>query len=156
MNAFRTLKGADQLLRFSDFAFVGLMTWLVPAVFGALIALGATLWQSTSQNYSDGAAVIGMIGGLLLMAPLVTIFIVPVSLLVGAWARRLGWAGWGMAALIAAFGPIPIVALYASAEPDPLRTLAVYSGAIAVPALLHAAVMWSALRWKRPDVLAPR
>ncbi|WP_179378851.1 hypothetical protein [Jannaschia marina] len=162
MTAFRTVKRGNLRLTGMDWLLAAVATWLVPGALGGLLVL--PLFALDALGWVDGGGVgagtpLGLVttfGVLLFMAPLVTIFIVPLALLLGNLALRIGYGGWGTALCVAALAPAPFIASYAVAEPDPLLTLLVYWGIYAAPALVHAAVLWFTIRLRRPEAIAPR
>lgn len=137
---------------------VGLITWLMPSLVGALI-IAATAVGFEASNFDNPWTIMATVGGIMLLAPLYGIFLVPVGLLLGAWAMRFGLAGWGVALLASVC--LPMAVGWSLSLGDPMAETWT-AGLVFIPIVaVHAAAMWGATRWLcpqallQPDQLAP-
>lgn len=132
---------------------VGLFTWLAPALLGLMLVILFSAVMPTHDFDSPLAVIVGA-GALLIFAPVYGVVLVPLGLLVGAWAMRFGIAGWGMAALVSVALPLGIGALvqWADATSAALGALIV----LTPPVFFHAFAMWCATRYLCPDALFDR
>ena len=156
MSPLRTVKRGDAHVTWTDYLVVGVLTILTPAVIGGLIALSLNGFMNSTGSAGSLGKIVAFLAGQS-MAPVFTLFIVPIALLVGRLALRLGWAGWGMAIAV----PVTLIALfmYLYAQTDTGYAPWVYVEPAQLFMLsggLHGLVMWLALRWRRPAALGPR
>lgn len=131
-------------------ALVALSTWLAPAALGILLILPALLIP-TLQDADGPLAMIAVSGSLLLFAPVYGVVLVPVGLLLGAWAMRFGLAGWAIALGTSICLPLAIGAVFQWADPT---TDAHGAFLVMTPvAVVHAAIMWCTTRYLCPEAL---
>lgn len=133
----------------TDYWIIGLITWLAPVFF----ALPAILVLGDSAN-GTGVAALDMVlvySGMMVLAPFVGIITVPLALIVGMQALRLGWAGWAMALGVSVLGPIAIGALYQVFDPTAAAVGAML--ALSPVFVVHGLVLWVATRLIRPEAL---
>ena len=125
------------------------ITALGPAMAGMVIA--AISWPLLGLGESSFLEVISVAAGMLALAPLVAIYTLPLAVLVGAWAPRLGYAGWGVALSAGLCAPTLLGGLFQVLEPT---TGSIGVGLLLTPfVLVHALVMWVATRWLCPETL---
>ena len=156
MSAFRTVKGGDAALRDWDWFFVGAATIVIPPFIGAI----AAFILAPLMKGAEPSGIMTLLAAFFIaqtVAPIVTIFAVPLAILVGIWALRLGWAGWAMSLLV----PVVLIGLfmlvYAHMDTGYMPSEYVEPGLVfSFSGALHGLVMWLCLRWRRPDTLAPR
>lgn len=148
--ALRSRRFGHRHLRAGHVVKIGILTLLVPAIVGGLIIVWAAPWYDVN-DFDTPWAVVSAAGGLLLLAPLYGIMLVPLGLLLGAWAMRFGVAGWVSALLATSVLPVAIGAVYQWMDPT---TEAVGAMAILAPvAMVHAIVMWISTRLIAPEAL---
>lgn len=151
MTAFRTVRNGHRRTRWSDWVWTALATWLLPTVVGRLLLVSGGVDQPGVLLLR-----VQVIGIALVVAPLVTWFLVPIGLAIAALALRLGWAGWASTLLLALlFATVLMLAISLDDPRDLVSRLMPLSFAIDVT-LLHAGLMWGSLRWLRPEALAAR
>ncbi|ABD56074.1 hypothetical protein [Jannaschia sp. CCS1] len=148
--ALRSRPYGHRYLRAGRVVLIALVTLLVPSLLGLAIIAGAS-FRYVASDFDNPWTVISTIGGILLLAPVYGIFLVPFGLLLGAWAMRWGLAGWVYALGTAVALPMGIGALFGASDP----TLEAWqAGVVLVPVTIsHAAVMWMATRLLCPDAL---
>ncbi len=128
---------------------IGLATLLGPAAI--MLAIGLPFLLLGAQLEIPAFQAVGSFAGLAFMALFAGIYAVPLALLLGAWAMRLGVAGWGAALLAAFFLPLGIGLIYQLLDPTAaaIGAMLILSPIVA----LHAIVLWCATRWIAPDAL---
>lgn len=150
--ALRTRRYGHRLLTARVVALVGLFTWLAPVVVGGIL-VGVSAILMPNLNGEAPWVVFPVAGGLMMLAPLYGIILVPLGLLLGAWAMRFGWAGWGIAAVASVALPLVIEAVRYWANPtgEDIGALLIMIPVVVV----HAAMMWIATRYLCPESLLP-
>lgn len=147
---FRSRRYGDRFLKARDVFLVGLVTWLTPALVGVLF-LGVTVLLPPTADFDSPWAIVGIAAGFLLFSPIYGVVLVPLGLLLGAWAMRLGYAGWTSAVGSAILIPVGGGALFYLINP---QTEGIGIGLIIAPVVLvHALAMWSATRYFCPKSL---
>lgn len=147
---FRSRRFGHRLLSAGVITKVGLFTWIVPALIGAL-GLGLSVLMAPLADFDSPWAIIGAAFGFLLFSPIYGVLLVPLGLLIGAWAMRFGIAGWASAVGFSVLAPLGFGALFQWLDPS-VEHLGI--GAIMVPVvLIHAMAMWIATRHLCPQAL---
>lgn len=149
---FRSRRYGHRMLSAGVIVKVGLFTWLTPALVGAL-CLAITVPFAPATDFDSPWSFIGAMAGFLLFSPIYGIMLVPLGLLVGAWAMRFGVAGWASAVCFALGIPLGFGALFQLVNPS---TEGLGMGLIMAPVVLvHALAMWIATRYVCPQALFP-
>lgn len=147
---FRSRRFGHRLLAAQKVVLIGVITWLAPTLIGGLI-FALALYGYEPNNFDNPWTVVSTIGGMMLLAPLAGIMLVPLALLVGAWAMRFGVAGWATALIVAFLAPLGIGFLMQWSDPTSGAIDAMF---VFVPvSLVHGAIMWIATRWLCPEAL---
>lgn len=147
---FRSRPFGHRLLTSRIVVLVGLFTWLTPALFGLLMVLiSAVLLPPT--DYDSPWFALSAIGGFLIFAPIYGIVLVPLGLLIGAWAMRFGVAGW--ASMVTAC--IALAVVFAGLFQWLIPENQSFDGLVLfLPiVLVHAIAMWIATRYLCPQAL---
>lgn len=155
MTLLRTTLGGDVHLQGWDSLRVGLATIIIPPLLGLLAAGALGLADPDAMPRWLQWPLAVLVGQT--VAPIVTVFITPVALLLGRAMMRRGWAGWGVATLLPAAICVVFMALYA--RTDTGYVPGAYTDVTAIftaSCVLHGAVMWLSLRLLRPAAVAPR
>ncbi|MEX3014591.1 hypothetical protein [Gymnodinialimonas hymeniacidonis] len=128
---------------------ISLITLLGPAA--VMLALGLPFLLLSAQLENPALQVLGSFAGLAVMAPFVGLYAVPLALLIGAWAMRIGLAGRGVALLASVILPLGIGVIYQLLDPTAaaIGAMLILSPVVA----LHAMALWCATRWIAPDTL---
>ncbi len=147
--AFRSRRFGHRHLTARALVKIGLTALLGPAAI--MLAVGLPFLLLGAQTEIPAFQVIGSFSGLAVLAPFVGIYAVPAALLLGAWAMRLGFAGWAVALLASVFLPLAIGLIYQLLDPTAaaIGAMLILSPIVA----LHALVLWCATRWIAPDTL---
>lgn len=148
--AFRSRRFGHRQLTAGVIVKIGLFTWIVPALFGFL-GVGLIALLAPMADFDSPMAIIGIATGLLLFAPIYGVMLVPLGLLIGAWAMRFGIAGWASAVVFAVLLPLVFGAFFQWLDPT---TQAFGAGIMMAPVMLvHAMAMWIATRYWCPEAL---
>lgn len=152
---FRSRRFGHRRLRGNNVIAIGFLTVLMPPIFAAAILLPIALildWGRWTFEISN-ASFLGEFAILVAYSPFVSFIAVPIALLLGAFALRIGFAGWGVALCTAlmrsallGFGAMRGV--WSSDSVTATSMLAMISN-------FHAAAMWIATRRICPDALLP-
>ncbi len=147
--AFRSRRFGHRHLTAGAIVKIGIVTWLGPAIIGLVLIL--PFLMTGAEPEAAIAQVILSMGGLLVLAPMVGFFAVPIALLAGAWFMRFGLAGWTVPLLVTLFGPVILGLLYQALDPT---AAAIGAMLLLSPIIiLHAVALWIATRLFCPAAL---
>ncbi len=151
---FFSRKKGDEVVLMTDLAIIGAITLFLPPSVAYLILtlVGDTDDFLSSMNTLGSIA--GPIAFLFVASPIFSIIALPVGIMMGLFALRRGIAGLGFAIFAAAL-PFLAIAFLALIIP-PASEFPLIMLAMAPFSMTYGAVMWFALRWRRPSALIER